>query len=394
MTNKKSATAVLAMLTISHLAQHLYVGVSVLYPNIKAELALTYTEMGIVAGIASVFSGSLQIFFSIAARSFPRRILLGIGNILYSVSTLGIGLARNFHALVVSNIFGGIGSASQHPLGVSMLSDKFSDSVAKALGIFYGLGYVGNIAGPLFLTGVAWFWGWRNALFALTVLPASIGLALILYLRGESVGDKSIVEKKGTSLTRDLMGSLRNKSVLATLVAQSLVIGGTGQGAIVTYTPLFLKNGLGLGPFETSLIYSIAMGGGIVGTVVMGKYADRLGHLKGAILCTGLSTVSVFFLTHYNSYETILIPHLFITGLLSFPIFSLMQAHIVSTSKPSEKDILMGLFLTLGFGSSSIWSALLGFLIDAYNSFTPVWTLMSALSASALIFQFLAYKLR
>ncbi len=394
MVGKKSAAGILAILTVSHLAQHLYVGVSVLYPEMKAELALSYWEMGIVAGISSVASGFLQICFSIAGRYYPRRILLGLGNVLYSVSTLGMGLARSFGALVVSNLFGGIGSASQHPLGVSMLSESFSKSVARALGIFYGLGYLGNVVSPLFLTGIALVWGgWRNALLAMTIVPATIGLSLIFYLRGESVGGKSVVEKGNGSLAGDLRSSLRNRSALAVIAAQAFAIGGTGQGALVTYTPLFLKNGLGLDAFVTSVVYSIAMGGGIVGTVVLGRYADRIGHLRGAILCTGLSALAVFFLTAYGVFQVFLAVHLFVIGLLSFPIFSLMQAHLVSTARPSEKDLLMGLFLTLGFGFSALWSAMLGVLIDMYGSFAPVWLVMTVLNVTAVLFQVWAYRL-
>ena len=275
-----------------------------------------------------------------------------------------------------------------------MLSEKFSRSVAKTLGIFYGLGYVGNIVAPLFLTSIAFYWGWRNALFALTVIPATIGLILIFYLRGERVGGKSIADNAGVSLARDLGSFIRNKSALAIIVAQALVVGGTGQGVLVTYTPLFLKNGLGLGTFETSLLYSIAMGGGIAGTVILGRYSDKIGHLKGAVLCTGLSALFVFLIASYSSFETMLVPHLFLVGLLSFPIPSLLQSYLVSVATPSERDILVGLFLTLGFGFSSLWSATLGLLIDTYGSFTPIWLLMSALSTLALFLQLLAYKIR
>jgi FSR family fosmidomycin resistance protein-like MFS transporter len=394
MPRSRSSRGILAILTTSHLAQHLYVGISILYPNIMADLSISYTELGIITGSSSAISGFLQIVYSIAARYYPRRILLGLGNILYSASIFGIGLARGFYMFLASNVLGGVGTSSQHPVGVSMLSDGFKDRIAKALGIFYGLGYVGNIVSPLFLTAIALVWGWRSALFALAIFPAVIGLILILYFRGEMVGNKSVSGDKNASLTKDVWSCLRNKSALIIIIAQAFGTGGTGQGVIATYIPLFLRNSLGLDSLTSSVIYSITMVGGIVGTVFLGRYANRIGSLKTAVICTALTAALVFLLTSYISFGTVLVPHLFAMAVVTFPIFSLMQTYLVSMSAQTEKDILTGLFLTVGFGVGSVWSIITGYLIDTYKSFAPAWLFMFALSMISLFFQMWAYRLR
>lgn len=184
--------------------------------------------MGLITGAAAVISGFFQIFFSVGARYYPRRILLGLENILYSTAAIGISLAKNFMTFLGSNIIGGVGTASQHPLGVSMLADGFKKTFSRAISIFYGLGYLGNIVAPILLTSISIFWGWRNALLVLATIPATTGIVLILYLRGESVGDKSIITDRSSSLTKDLKSSLKNKTALAIIAAQSLAVGGVG----------------------------------------------------------------------------------------------------------------------------------------------------------------------
>jgi predicted MFS family arabinose efflux permease len=273
-----------------------------------------------------------------------------------------------------------------------MLADGFKKTFSRAISIFYGLGYMGNIVAPILLTSISIFWGWRNALLVLATIPATTGIVLILYLRGESVGDKSIITDRSSSLTKDLKSSLKNKTALAIIAAQSLAVGGVGQGVITTYTPLFLKNAMLLGSFETSIVYSIAMVGGIIGTIMMGRYADRIGYLKLAIPLTILSSLAVSLLTLYSSFQPELVPHLFALAFLSFPVFSLIQSFLISKSMPAEKDILVGLFLTLSSGFNSVWQILLGYLIDTYNSFRPAWLFMAILNLSALLFLLYAYK--
>jgi len=216
---EKSARKVLAMATLSHMTQHLYMGVSVLYPSIMVALQLSYSELGVAVSVGAILAGVLQLLMSILSRYVPRRVILGFGNILYSISELGTGLSQNFYHLFSVNLIGGVGQAVQHPIGVSILSDKFRKaSVGGALGTFYGVGYLGNIIGPLFLAALATAIGWRNSLFLFAIVPALIGVYLIIYLRGEWSAGKTL---KQVSLRKDLLSSIHEKDAVPVIMAQS-----------------------------------------------------------------------------------------------------------------------------------------------------------------------------
>ncbi|MBL7118912.1 MFS transporter [Candidatus Bathyarchaeota archaeon] len=385
----------LRILATSHFSQHLWVGIAVLYPYIKADLGLSYTEIGAARGISSIISGFLQIAYSIVSRYYPRRYLLAAGNTLYSAAIVMISSAREFYQLALANLLGGIGSAAQHPISVSILADRFEkEELSGVLGKFYGLGYLGNIVGPLILTSIAIQWGWRSSLLVLSVFPLVIGLGLVLLLKG---ADRPTLEEERRGETRlltDMKSALRNKSATVTIAAQAFLSGGTGQGVIVTYTSLFLKEGLGLGSLLTSILYSITMAGGVVGTLTVSRFADRIGPLKTAMISTLIASLGVFALGVHESFGYLLIPNLLLVGLFAFPTSNLMQSHISSVSEPTERDLLIGLFFTVGFGVSSIWATLIGFTIDLFGSFRPAWTLMAGLAAIAVLLQWWAYKLR
>jgi len=395
MSNPKSEKRILGLLALSHFSQHLWVGVAVLYPYIMADLRLSYTELGIATGTAAIISGSLQMAYSIMSRYFPRRFLLGIGNALYSAASVTISQSRRFYQLVIGNLLGGIGTAAQHPVSVSILADRFErNTLAGALGTFYGLGYLGNIIGPLVLTQIAIHLGWRSSLLIFSAIPVATGVSIILLLKGV---DRPTLQEEGrnrTSLLSDAKSALRNQSAISTIMAQAFLSGVADQGILVTYTALFLRNGLGLGGLQTSLLFSLTMAGGVLGTLTIGRYANRIGPLKTAIIITIVASTATLALGFQRSLGFPLVLNLLIVGFFAFPVFNLMQAHISSVSKPAERDILIGLFFTMGFGVSSIWTTLIGFTIDLYKSFFPAWSLMAALGGIAVLLQLRAYKLR
>ncbi len=390
----RSRKRTLGILGASHFSQHLWIGVAVLYPYIMVDLGLSYTELGLATGVAAIVSGSLQIAFSILSRYFPRRFLLGIGNIFYSVASVAISLSREYYQLIIANLFGGIGTAAQHPVSVSILADRFDKNVlAGALGVFYGLGYLGNIIGPLILTHIAIQWGWRNSLLVLAVLPVITGISLILLLGGADQPTLEDEGRVGSSLLADAKSALKNRSALIIIAAQAFLTGATEQGIVVTYVALFLRNGLGLGELQTSLLFSITMTAGVLGTLTVGRYANRIGSLKTAIICTLVASIAILTLSLQRTYSYSLILNLVVAGLFAFPIFNLMQAHISSISKPAERDILIGVLFTIGFGVSSVWTTLIGFTIDLTGSFSPAWVLMAGLGGIAVLLQLQAYKL-
>ncbi|UCH02295.1 MAG: MFS transporter, partial [Candidatus Bathyarchaeota archaeon] len=163
--NEKPERGVLATLTFSHLAQHFYAGLSVLYTDIMFDLKLNYIQLGVMTGTTRIISGFLQIVWSILSRYFSRRFLLGFGNILTSIGCLIMGRSQRFIEITSGNVVSGSGQAAPHPIGTSIIASKFQKSkIAGALSIFYGLGYIGNIISPIILSTISLAIGWRQAI--------------------------------------------------------------------------------------------------------------------------------------------------------------------------------------------------------------------------------------
>lgn len=389
--HEKPKRNVLAVVTFSHLAQHFYVGLSILYPYMMTDLNLNYTELGIMTGLNSTISGFLQMVWSLLNRYASRRVLLGVGNALMSLGCLVTGSATRFVGLVSASVVSGSGQAAQHPVGTSIIAHKFKqEKVSGALSIHYGLGYVGNMISPILLSYLTIVFGWRQATYALAIIPLVASVVIFYYLRGEPSASRAIERKEKSDLWKDTRSIFHMRSALLIIAAQAFASSGTGMDIITTYIPLFLRNQLNVELLETSVIYSGAVAGGVIGTMYFGHLANRFGCLRTASTILGVGSITIFLLIFHSAFGILLVPHIFIIGVTSFSFSSLLQAHLTLISTPQQRDILLGFFFTIGFGVSALWTTYTGYLIDTYGSFNPAWILKAILGTVAFLFAAMA----
>lgn len=385
--NRRSNRLVMSGISVSHFAQHLYAGSSILYNNIMEDLNLNYTQLGLIVGIVNVLGGLLQIVYSVVSRWIPRRLLLLGSNFAMSLGSIVTGIADRFEGLMAGKAVMGIGQAGIHPLSSSIISSKFDKRLGSMFSIFYGLGYVGNIVSPILLSSVALFAGWRNAFLLLASIFFVTSLIVFYVLRGETSADKIPLTESKTGLLGDVKAAFKVKGAIPILVAQSFISGGTGMGVMTTWVPVFLRDaskGLGLTVGFAGIITSLATIGGVFGTFYLGRLGDRVGYVKVASMSLGITTATIFMLTFYKGYNLLLIPHLFVLSMTTFGMSSLLQAQLVKNATQAEKDVLLGFYFTFGFGVNALWSTLLGALIDSF-SFNAIWLTMVGAGLAAQV---------
>lgn len=378
------------------MAQHLFAGAPILFQNIREDLFLNYTQIGVMVAVGSVLGGFLQIGYSIAGRRVSRRLLLCCSNFFMSLGCFLTGIAFKFESLLGGNAVAGVGQAGTHPVSSSVIAQKWEEKgIGSALSVFYGLGYIGNIASPLLLSTIAIVAGWRVSYYLLALVFLSCGGLVIFGLRGDTASDRAISKQSNRKLLDDLKSSLKVKEAMLILIAQVFISGGSGMGVMTTWVPVYLRDsmkGLGLDVWQAGLITSVATVGGVLGTIFFGRVADRRGYLKTAMVSLAVTTTMIYLLTLYGSFSVLMVPHLFVLSMTTFSMSSLLQAHIASAAGPAERDIIIGLFFTLGFGVSSVWSTLLGFVIDRF-SFGTVWLIMVGTGIAGMLCLLVAYKI-
>ncbi len=115
---------------------------SLLIPPIQQDLALTDTQVSLLAGFAfAVFYTLMGIPLGRIADRYNRRNLIAISMTVWCLMTAACGLARSYGQLFLARIGVGVGEAALSPAAYSMISDLFSrDQLGRAMSIYsFGL---------------------------------------------------------------------------------------------------------------------------------------------------------------------------------------------------------------------------------------------------------------
>ncbi|MGD0330804.1 MAG: MFS transporter [Nitrososphaeria archaeon] len=381
----RSANSTLAIVTVSHMMQHIFLGTSVLFPLIISELKLSYAEFGLAVALSTFIGGLFQLVPSIISRRVARHVILGVGNILLSVGTFLTGISHGILDFLGARTLSNVGTSPTHPMGTAIISGKFEDEkIGWAIGIHYGLAYIGNIIGPLLMTFLAVAFNWRVSLFVFSVPCLIVGITMIWYL---SEGKKMTYGKESntTSLKSDVVGILKTKGVLSLLLAQILFAGAIDINLLTTYTPIFLTSVLKLNTVGSGIFYTIELSGGIFGPLILGRIGAKRGYIKTAVFSTTAAVTSVVLLSFYSSANLVLAVHLFLLGFFCFSFTTLAQSHLIQITAKSSRDLAVGIYFTCLFSAYSLWVAIMGYMIDIYSSFLPAFILMGVLGATGII---------
>ena len=169
--------------------------VGILAEPIKAEFALSDTQLGVLTGFAfALVYATLGIPLALLADRSNRRNIIAVAIAVWSAMTALSGFATNYTQLVLARIGVGIGEAGSTPQSHSMIADLYPQHErARALGIFslgISLGVMfGFLAGGV----ISSVWGWRAAFFVVglpgLLLAIVVGLTVREPERGLADGD-------------------------------------------------------------------------------------------------------------------------------------------------------------------------------------------------------------
>jgi MFS family permease len=170
--------------------------VTILIPSIKAELKLSDTEVGAMAGLwFALLYTTLGIPIARLADRGDRPWIMTASLAVWSGFTVLAGMAQNFIMLAISRAGVGIGEAGCTPTAHSLIAEYFpKNSRARAMAI-YSMGIsIGTLLGMAMGGIIAAQWGWRAAFFVAGVpgLLLAVAAALTLieprrHLKGEAL---------------------------------------------------------------------------------------------------------------------------------------------------------------------------------------------------------------
>jgi EmrB/QacA subfamily drug resistance transporter len=137
--------------------------VNVALPTLERSLHLKVSELEwVVAGYALTF-GALMLTGGKLADLLGRRLMFVAGLVIFSLSSLGCGLAGGASVLIAMRVVQGIGAALMNPSTLSIITVTFPPKQrGTAIGIWAGVSAlalaIGPLAGGLITEHIGWNW--------------------------------------------------------------------------------------------------------------------------------------------------------------------------------------------------------------------------------------------
>ncbi len=391
----------LSLVSAAHAVIHaVAVLMPLIYPIIQVEYHLSYTQIGLIVAIPNAIGGILQIVFGLLSRYILRKVMLGVGNILVGISTFFTGTITGFWSLMAWRMMSNIAGAPQHPAGSSYLTDRYGRKRhGYALAWHVAGGNIGTLAVPLIAGPLLGLWGWRPVLYLAALPGILVGIAILILVDEKGLLDRRVIQhthyedssgsEKPVSAFKAMFQPLRSRTLLIIMLVSIIAAGGRGLGNVTTYVPLYLQNILHYKSNVISIFFTLLLLGSVLGPLLGGRLSDRVGRKAMLLVFYGSSALTtwLFLAVAAPGMPGWLLP--ISLGLMGFVVYAespLLQAYLADAASPAMRDAAFGLYFALAFGVGSVWSAILGWMIDHFGFGAAFWTMaISYLAAGALL---------
>jgi MFS family permease len=282
---RRSVVPIYALILLETLV---WIAIIPLAPTFADELELSGVETGMILAAASLAALVVAFPLGLVADRLGAREVTIASAFLFTLATLGQGLADQFWSLLLARGAFGVAFGALWGAGASWLSDSLSDDRrAGALGAATTVGGIGFTAGPVLAGGLADRYATGTPFVVVSIAAAAVTAALV-------VAGPVATGVAARQRLRDMLRMARQDELVLAGIAIIVLIGLVG-GGVNLLVPLQLReNGVSAG--EIGLLFSIASAVYTVVSAIVARLGARSATLRvggTAALLTGLSIVLV-----------------------------------------------------------------------------------------------------
>lgn len=331
-----------------------------IYPLIKSNLHLTFSQIGLITFTFQITASLLQPFVGQYTDKYPKPYSLAIGMGFTLAGLVTLSLATGFITILAAVALVGVGSSIFHPEASRVAHLASGGKRGLAQSIFQLGGNAGSAIGPLLAAAIIVPHGQTNAIwFGIAAILGIIVLSRIAVWYKERLILRAA--KKSTAEVIDNGLSAKRVAVSIGILLVLIFSKYFYMASMSSYFTFYLIDKFHLTVQQSQWHLFIFLGSVAAGTLLGGPLGDRFG--RKYIIWISILGVAPF---------TLLLPHvnLFWTGVLSAIIgvvlASAFSAILVYAQElvPGKVGMIAGLFFGFAFGMGGLGSALLGKLAD------------------------------
>jgi MFS family permease len=262
------------------------------FPLLKAEWSLSDARLGLLSGIVALMVGLLTFPLSLLADRWGRVRSLALMAALWSLATLGCGLAQDYGQMFVARFLVGVGEAAYGSVGIAVVLSVFPRHLRATLtGAFMAGGMFGSVLGMALGGAIAAQVGWRWAFVGMALFGLVLAAICPLVVR-----EKRAVACVGFKRT-PLETLFTGRALCATYVASGLQL-FTG-GACIVWMPSFLSRYYDMGAGRAGASAALVVLASGAGMILCGMLSDRMSrtdHSRKAGLAAAYGLASALLL--------------------------------------------------------------------------------------------------
>jgi MFS family permease len=367
-------------------------------PEIRAELGLSYSEMGLLLSAFAWSYGLAQIPAGVLVDRFGPRKALGTGMILWSLAQIGGGLVHSLHQFLAARIALGLGESPMYIGGTRVCADWFPlKRRALPIAIFNSSSALAPALAPPILTMLMLAHGWR-VMFIIAGLAGFVVAALwVIYYR--SPRDAGIPAADIEEIHRDDGAPIRHVGWTQVLwllrfpTTWGMFLGFFGVVYIswlyATWLPGYFEIARHQSIASAGIWSAIPLAAGFVGAVAGGVISDRLGRIGGmdaaatcrvpvivGLLVAGTCTAGAVFIE--NLYAAVALMSL---GLFAANVSSSCGWALAAVIAPVNAVATLEAIQNVGGSVGGALAPLIsGVLLQHSNSFVPAFLLAGVIA--------------
>ena len=327
----------------------------VVYPVLVDQMGLSYTQVGVLAFVASLGTSVAQPLFGLLSDRWDPRwmAVLSVAWIGLAMGMVGVvGSTGSYVLLALTIGLGVLGSAAYHPPGATIASSASTDRRGASVSIFSVGGSLGTALSPLLVTAGL---QWMGLPGTMVLIPVALSYSVVLFwlLRRGAKPAHRAARRHGEGRTRWAVAGL----ALVVLAVMSLA---WYQVSLRTYLPMWVESQTGSLTLGGRMLFVLAAAMG-VGSLIGGALSDRTDRWRLLAVCLALlGPVVWLFIGATGIAQWLLIAGMGVLLGATFPV----SIVLAQETWPSGVGIASGLVMGLGWLPGGIGASVTGAIAD------------------------------
>ena len=288
-----------------------------LLKQIKIEFLLPDTDVALIMGFSLLATPIGGIFFGYISDRIGRRKILIITTITYSIGTFLCGLSFGLYDLIFYRFITGLGGGGEWGVAQAITNETFPPDMKGRAGALLQAGApVGGGLAAIVGSVLMEILGWRNSFMFSAIPSLIIATGMFLWLPESDIWLK-LKRVKLTQKREKYININKFKPLIKdTLLGASLAtLGMYAYWLVFTWLPYYLSSERGLGVVGAGLWIAISQLGAIIGHLIFGSLADRIGRRASFTLFTTIQSVGILFITLIWYSNIIALISIFLLGI-------------------------------------------------------------------------------